>query len=241
VYTWALFAGKGAKNPATGKQVNAGVALLELRVRFISGIVVVDTLPRHHPPNLNSTVHLVAVRSCRRRRTSAGAGGCRWGSSSTTSRCVPRCATVAASAERTAPWHECPGPRSHGAPLEGNTPMHATSSCRSHLGLFVRGRATLPPRFPGQLFAAGLFKPSIGVGGFYAFCQASFLITLLFYWLVNFDRARIVAFRQFTVMHSAVGCWHRFTQSLSRTGAWSGWWRRRGGGGAASVEQAGAL
>jgi len=74
------------------------------------------------------------------------------------------------------------------------------------------------------LYAAGLFSPSIGIAGFYAFCQSSFLVTLLFYWLVNFDRARIVAFRQFSATRNATGCYQRFVQSLSRTAAAMCFW-----------------
>jgi hypothetical protein len=35
------------------------------------------------------------------------------------------------------------------------------------------------------LFAAHLLTPSIGVAGFFAFCSFSFIVTLLFYWCVE--------------------------------------------------------
>lgn len=77
--------------------------------------------------------------------------------------------------------------------------------------------------------------------GFFAFCQYSFFVTLLFYWLVMFDRARIEAFKQYEFTSSPKGCYRRFVAGLSRTAGAMCFWMPKmcvaadGGGGGAWV------
>ena len=49
----------------------------------------------------------------------------------------------------------------------------------SHFPLFALSSV---PLLCCSLFASHLLQPNIGVAGFYAFCQFSFIVTLLFYW-----------------------------------------------------------
>lgn len=74
------------------------------------------------------------------------------------------------------------------------------------------------------LFAAHLLQPSIEVAGFFAFSSFSFTVTLLFYWLVMFDRARIETFKTLEFTRSPKGCYKRCVAGLSRTASAMCFW-----------------